>query len=433
MEELIRSRLRDALDVEPTPPHLRAQVMSSLPAAGSRARRPRPSFQLARPWVAALLALTVIAGFFYVSRSVGSLPAHTKPHAQLTPATLTSPEGVVIGPDRSVYFSDFVSGYVFRVQSDWSLVTVAGTRPAVPIAEGDAGTGGPATKAYLFGPGGLAFDRSGNLYVVDTWGQRVRRIDRHGVITTLAGTGPADPALGTFAGDGGLATHARLNNPVGIAIDGQGLIYVGDYLNGKIRRIDNRGTIVTLDESTLPVPAEEFHPGYLAFDVDGNLYVMSGGKTSHASGDGCEILRRSPAGAWSRVAGTGVCGFSGDGGFATAAEISSPGGLAFDSSANLYFADTGNHRIRRIDRNGIITTVAGTGREGYSGDGGPGTKGELQFPRGLAMSSSDTLYIAETADDSLTPWSSGRIRALDIHDGTIHTYVSTVTPIYTSG
>jgi len=311
---------------------------------------------------------------------------------------------------------------------------VAGTRPAGSISEGDAGTGGPATRAYLFGPWGLAFDRTGNLLIADGDAHRVRRVDRHGVITTIAGTGPAEVGMGAFGGDGGPAAAARLNVPVGVALDGQGALYIGDFLNGRIRRVDVNGTITSLDETALALPRSEFRPGYLTFDSTGNLYVMSADTTPwQATGNGCEILRRTPSGLWSSVAGTGVCGFSGDGGHATSAEISGNGGIAFDSKGNLYFADTGNHRIRRVDRNGIITTVAGTGTAGFAGDNGPGTKAELQFPRGLAMSSSGFLYIAEDADDSLTPSNSGRVRLLQIYDGTITTLVNSQTPIHTSG
>jgi len=433
VDELIRSRLHDALDVEPTPAYLRARVMSSLPAAVRQARRPAPSLQWARPWVAALLALAVVAGLICVGRGIGPQLVHKAPPGPPTPATLISPSGVVIAPDGSVYFSDYLSAYVFRTLPDGSIVTVAGTRPDAPIAEGDKGNGGPATSANLFGPVQLAFDRKGNLYIADANGQRIRVIDRDGVITTIAGTGPADNALGAFSGDGGPAKSARFSYPYGIALDGQGAVYIGDWGNGQIRRVDPNGRISSLDISTLPLPQSEFHPGFLAFDSTGNLYVMSADSHSFPTGLGCEILRRTPGGAWSLVAGTGTCGFSGDGGPGTAAEISSAGGIAFDSAGNLYFSDTLNHRIRRIDRSGLITTVAGTGTEGFSGDGGPGTRAELQFPRGLAMSSYDLLYIAEDADTSITPSAPGRIRVLRVHDGTISTVVTSQTRIHTSG
>ena len=433
MDELIRSRLHDALDVEPPPPYLRSRIINSLPAAERPVRWRVPSFQWARPWVAALLALAVVGGLVYVGRAIGPQLVHKAPQRPITPAILISPTGVAIAPDGSVYFSDVLSAYVFHQLPDGSIATVAGTRPDASISEGDKGMGGPATSANLFGPIGLAFDRSGNLYIADTYAQRIRRIDRNGVITTIAGTGIADPALGGYAGDGGPAKSALFSFPFGIAFDGQGALYISDGDNGQIRRVDAGGRISSLDLSTLPMPRSQFLPGFLAFDPAGSLYAESGDTYLAPTGRGCEIVRRTVGGVWSPVAGTGACGFSGDGGPATSAEISSGGGIAFDSAGNLYLADTYNHRIRRVDRNGVITTVAGSGTEGFAGDGGPSSKAELQFPRGLAMARGDLLYVAEDADASGTPTAPGRIRLLHIASGTISTVIDSQTPIHKSG
>jgi sugar lactone lactonase YvrE len=213
--------------------------------------------------------------------------------------------------------------------------------------------------------------------VADAQGQRVRRIDPGGIITTFAGNG-----FQRFSGDGGPATAASLDSPLGLVFDNTGALYVGDRGNNRVRRIDQSGTISSLDDSALPAPASA-----------GNLYVSDIGGLGF--GGGCRIVRASPARQLSVVAGTGTCGFKGDGGPAIAAELDDPEGLAFDSAGNLYVSDSKNQRIRRIGRNGVITTVAGTSIAGDSGDGGLGTEAELNNVFGIGIGPWDKLYIAE--------------------------------------
>ena len=416
MDQLIRDRLHEALDVEPTPTYLRSQIMRSLPAAERRARWRAPHLEWARPWVAALLAIAVVIGLIAAGRALGPQLAHRLGHV-VTPAFLSSPEGIAVAPDGSVYFTDYVSAYVFRIEPNGSLVTVAGSRPNGSIDEGDLRMGGSAIDGYLFYPDALAFDRKGNLYIADGWANRVRRIDRKGVITTFAGSGLAEGGMGGYSGDGGPATRALLNFPASVAVDAAGNVYIGDYLNHKIRMVDTSGRISSLDDSTLPIPVDQFAPGGLAFDAAGNLYVGSSSYGPALSDVGCAILRRTPAGVWSMVAGSGACGFSGDGGPATAAQITSRGGIAFDAAGNLYVADTINHRIRRVDARGVITTVAAG----------------LEYPESIAVGPGGKLYIAEEADESITPSAPGRISVLQLSDGTLTTIIDSKTPIRTSG
>jgi sugar lactone lactonase YvrE len=333
--------------------------------------------------------------------------------------TFKAPEGIAVGADGSVYVSDYSGQRVFRLRKNGSLSVVAGTGV---FAEG--GDGGPATKADLQGPTGMAFDRSGNLYVADNWGDRVRRFDRSGIITTIAGSGPTtleratysnpDPNQG-FSGDGGPATAARFYAPLGLAFDSHGTLYVADSFNGRVRPISPDGTVTSLDASSLPAPM--WLPRYLAFDASGNLYVADGAPNPVMGSliGGCRIVRVSPAGAVTVVAGTGTCGFSGDGGSAGAAQLNDPNGLAFDSAGNLYVADSNNERIRRIDRSGNINTVAGTGTPGFSGDGGPGIRAKLYDPFGIGIVG-DNLYIAEGGGR--------RVRLLHLASGIIATAAS---------
>jgi len=270
----------------------------------------------------------------------------------------------------------------------------------------------PATEAYLFGPAGLIADRDGNLFVADFVGERIRKIDRRGVITTIAGTGRADMPAPNLSGDGGPATAATLSRPVGLASDKAGILYVGDSGNHRVRRIDARGVITSLDLPSWS-KANVWSPHGLAFDMAGNLYV--------ADSFDCQIVRISAGKLLSVVAGTGTCGFGGDGGPAASAQLDGPSGIAFDTAGALYIADTNNHRIRRVDARGIMTTFAGTGSLGYGGDGGPATAAETGYPRDVAISQSGALYIAETTCFCVAPTTPGRLRVVQLSSGTINT------------
>src|SRR5215208_5674161 len=201
------------------------------------------------------------------------------------------------------------------------------------------GDSGLAKSAGLCGPTDVALDAEGNMYISDTGdycsgpgGDTVRKVDPHGTITTVAGTGEAG-----FSGDGGPATKARLDFPSAVAVDREGNLYIADGSNYRIRKVDKDGIITTF-------------------------------------------------------AGTGKARHSGDGGPATSAQLREPACMVFDAQGNLYLADYTS--VRKIDPSGTITTVAGTGRFGYSGDGGPATKAALALPIGIALDREGNLYIA---------------------------------------
>jgi sugar lactone lactonase YvrE len=281
------------------------------------------------------------------------------------------------------------------------------------------GTGGDniaAIQSLLTTPGGIALNANSNLFIADTGANKIRRVDAvTGIITTVAGTGTAG-----FGGDGAVATSAMLKGPQGIAVVGQ-LIYVTDTGNNRIRMIDGSGNITTIagngaasssGDGGPAVAAGLNAPRGIAADTRGNLFFAD---------NGSQRIRRIDAatGTIITVAGTGVAGYAGDGGPATAALLSNPLGVAVDSAGDLFIADTANYRIRRVDAvTGMITTVAGGGNNccNGSGDNGPAVNASLSSPAGVAIDPAGNLIIADTGD--------GRVRRVDA-TGTIETIAGT--------
>jgi DNA-binding beta-propeller fold protein YncE len=246
----------------------------------------------------------------------------------------------------------------------------------------------------LHWPHAVALDATeANLYIADPANHRIRKVElATRMITTVAGTGE-----GGFAGDGGPAVAAQLDDPKGVVVGPAGDLYIADSANDRIRRVDPSGTIITIagtgetgfsGDGGPAVAARLNGPRSLALDGAGNLYV--------ADDNNDRIRRVDPSGMIITIAGTGVTGFSGDGGPAVAAQLARPRGVAVDAAGNVYVADCMNHRIRMVDVTGTIRTVAGSGRRGYSGDGGPAAEARLFLPRGVAVDPGGNLYIADT-------------------------------------
>jgi sugar lactone lactonase YvrE len=274
---------------------------------------------------------------------------------------------------------------------------------------GFSGDNGPALKASLNFPAGLCHDQGGNLYVADRNNHRVRRIDLSGIITTIAGTGTPD-----WGGDGGPAVEAHLNYPSDLVCDGKGNLYISDRSNNRIRKVDSKGIISTIAGLGLPEFGGDFGPATEAFlkypfgiDLDnrGNLYIADRGNN--------RIRKVDPQGIITTVAGDGTHFFAGDYGPATRASLAYPTDVVADNSGNLYIADRNNNRIRRVDPLGIMTTVMGIGRYEYNGDNEIASETSLHLPFTLALSRDGKLIIVDR--------NHFRIRSMDLKSHSIAT------------
>jgi sugar lactone lactonase YvrE len=326
-----------------------------------------------------------------------------------TVAGLNIPSGVALDASINLYIADTYNNRIRRVAAASGIITtVAGNGSA-----SFSGDGGPATTASLLFPEGVALDVSGNVYIADSGNGRIRRVAAGtGIISTVAGNGSAG-----FSGDGGQATAAALWLPYGVALDSAGNLYIADYYNSRVRKVAaGTGIITTMAGNGAAGFAGDGGPATgavlngaagVAVDTDGNLYIADYGN---------QRIRKVAAvgGIITTVAGNGSRGFSGDRGSATSAELNAPAGAAIDVSGNLYIADYGNGRIRRVAvGSGIISTFAGGDSPGFSGDGGPATAAEISQPLGIGLDRSGNLYVADSYNM--------RIRRVDAGNGIIST------------
>jgi trimeric autotransporter adhesin len=262
---------------------------------------------------------------------------------------------------------------------------------------GFGGDGGQATAADLYGPVAMAVDASGNLFISDYLGHCVRKVTSGGIISTIAGTGSKG-----FSGDDGPATSAQLNQPWGIAVDVAGNLFIADLVNHRVRKVTPGGVINTIAGMGIPgysgdgapaTAAQLTYPTSVAIDTAGNLFIADSG--NH------RIRKVAPGGVISTVAGNGIAGFSGDGDVATGAQLNRPTSVTLDSAGNLYIADHDNNRIRKIASDGVIYTVAGIGSAGFSGDGGPAISAQINSPMSIASDSAGNLFVADYGNNRI--------------------------------
>ncbi len=364
---------------------------------------------------------------------------------QATAAMLFAPQGLTVDAAGNVYVADWQNNRIRKITPQGVITTVAGNGK-----NGFSGDGQQATAASLFFPLDVKTDSNGNLYVADASNGRVRLVNSSGVISTFAGGGGSfqdgapgqagllgltgvaidskgnviitlsalrqvrrvtQQAITTIAGvlpsatggDNVLATTAPLLDPYGVAADATGNLYIADQIDNRIRRVSAGTGIITtvagngLDRSTgdggPAIRAEIGVPRGLSLDPAGNLYI--------ASGAGTVIRRIAPDGTIATAAGSGTAGFSGDGGIATSAQLLGPVDAVGDAAGNVYIADSNNNRIRLVSPSKVITTFAGTGVAGYSGDNGPAASAQVFLPRQLALDSKGNLYVTDTYNNRI--------------------------------
>jgi hypothetical protein len=356
-------------------------------------------------------------------------------------ATMGTVYGVALDASGNYYIADLDNSVVRAVNTQTTAVTIAG----VQIQPGDiatiAGTGtpgysgdnGPATSAQIAAPYAVAVDKSGNIYIADDGNDVIRKVTTAGIISTFAGESAnsiyACDYQGGYSGDGGPATQAMLNCPLGVAADGLGNVYIADTYNNVVRMVNPGGTISTVAGNGLNIDDCNGTAGYsgdggpatqaqlncvtgVSVDAAGNFYIADednaairvvNTQSNTITVAGVQIL----PGDINTVAGNGTQGYSGDGGAGNQAQLNSPWSSSVDALGNIFIADLDNYVVREVLSDGTISTYAGNGTSGYGGDGGPANQAEFSWAPGVAVNTTENLYIADATDYVIRMTTSG--------------------------
>ena len=312
-------------------------------------------------------------------------------------AGLNSPYGLAVDNAGNVYIADSGNNRIRKINSEGVITTVAGcgntTAACVQVGVGD---GGPATAPATMNPWDVAADNAGNFYFTDSGNMRVRKVDASGNISTVAGGGVNNP------GDGGPAINAQLANPVGLAIDSSGNLYFTDMGTNRVRKVSTSGIITTIagnggkgfsGDGLQATNATLNGPRGVAVDSAGNIYIVDALNV--------RVRKVNTAGIISTVAGNGQAGATQEVVAASSTSLNSPWSVKADGAGNIYISDMLNIRVYKVSPSGIIATFAGTGIAGFSGDGGPAASAQFDGPTGLAMDAAGSLYISDTVGNRL--------------------------------
>ncbi len=349
---------------------------------------------------AVLLPAGVQAQLIYTAVGSG-IPGYNGDGGPAKDAQFLTLKGIAFDLSGNLYIADATNNVVRKVNTSGVVSTFAGN--SAPNYYGD---GGPASAAMLYNPSGVVADSFGNIFIADQYNHVVRKVDTAGMITTIAGNG-----IASYSGDGGLAKNAQLSYPSGLSIDHHGNLYIADEGNNVIRKINTAGIIRTVagngfgtgtatggytGDGGLATAAELFDPRSVSIDLSGNLYIADAGNNVVRKVDTSGII--------TTFAGIGTAGYSGDGGQAGAARLNSPESVLADGAGNIYIADANNNVVRKVNAAGIITTIAGTGfgagtgLGGYTGDGGSATDADLFAPKAITFDSVGNLYISDSGN-----------------------------------
>ena len=320
-------------------------------------------------------------------------------------AELYSPSAVAVDDSGNFYIADMINDRIRKVNNTGTISTIAGNGynagASGGYTGGYSGDGGPATAAELYWPSSIAIDATHNIYFTDAGNNCIRKITPAGIISTIAGTDTAG-----YSGDGGPASAARLFYPQGLTLDNKGNMFIADCFNNRIRKIDTAGIISTIagngygsgsdsggysGDGGPADSAELFWPFALAVSPSGSVFIVD-------MNNNC-IRKVDTSGIITTIAGNDtIPGYNGDGIMADSAELNSPDGITLDTFGNIYIADAGNDRIRKIGLDNMITTYAGDGIGGFAGDGGLCSDAELFSPAGIIFDNSGNMYIADQAN-----------------------------------